>query len=53
MRAIALRQAGHAVEAGCCSARTDRAPHVGQNADPSNISAKQFGQLMVASRARQ
>jgi hypothetical protein len=52
-RAIAARQAGQGADAGYRSARADRAPHAGQNADPSNIRAKQPWQLMVASRARQ
>jgi hypothetical protein len=52
-RAIGSRQAGQGVDEACRSALAERAPQVGQNADPSNISAKQLGQLMVASRARQ
>jgi hypothetical protein len=52
-RAMALRQAGQAAEWGLGSALAERAPHFGQNAAPSNIRAKQLGQLTVASRARQ
>jgi hypothetical protein len=53
IRAITPAQAGHAAADGCGSALTDRAPHLGQKADPSNIWAKQRGQAIVASRARQ
>jgi hypothetical protein len=35
------------------SARSRRAPHDGQYAAESNMSAKHEGQLIVASRARQ
>ena len=56
-----MRDAHHGAAAGRARRRrglrrrpvAERAPHVGQNADPSNISAKQRGQLTVASRARQ
>jgi excisionase family DNA binding protein len=53
IRAITPAQAGHAAAEGCGSALTDRVPHLGQKADPSNIRAKQRGQAIVASRARQ
>jgi hypothetical protein len=38
---------------GRAVARAARAPHCGQNVDPSNMRAKQCGQLIVASLARQ
>jgi hypothetical protein len=41
------------VAESCACALADLAPQWGQNADPSNIGAKQAGQLTVASRARQ
>jgi hypothetical protein len=45
--------AGQETDAGPASTRLARAPHVGQNAEPSNIIAKHRGQLTVASPARQ
>jgi hypothetical protein len=50
---MAARHAGQVVDESCASARADLAPQCGQNADPSNIWAKQPGQLTVARRARQ
>ena len=47
------RHAGHAAGVASASARARRAPQWGQNAAPSNISAKHYGQLTVASRAWQ
>ena len=45
------RHPGQRTAASSCSPRARRAPHFAQNADPSNMSAKQDGQLIVASRA--
>jgi hypothetical protein len=50
---MAARHAGQVVVESCACALADLAPQCGQNADPSNIRAKQLGQLTVASRARQ
>jgi hypothetical protein len=50
-------QAGHVADrsrsAAAPSPRLRAAPQWGQNLEPSNISAKHAGQLIVASRARQ
>jgi len=47
------RQDGHGACAGAPEVRARRVPHDGQYAAPSNISAKQAGQLTVASAAWQ
>jgi hypothetical protein len=47
------RHAGHFVVVLSAAARCRLAPHFWQYAAVSNISAKQDGQLIVASRARQ
>jgi hypothetical protein len=52
-RCNAALQPGHRAAASCCSDRAARAPHLGQNFAPWNISPKHDGQLMVASRASQ
>jgi len=46
-------QAGQTLVDGSGTVREVLAPHVGQNADPWNISAKHVGQLIVARRAWQ
>jgi hypothetical protein len=50
-------QAGHRADwlrsASAVWPRLRAAPQCGQNLEPSNISAKHAGQLIVASRARQ
>ena len=50
-------QAGHFADwlslVSAASPRLRAAPQWGQNLEPSTISAKQAGQLIVASRARQ
>jgi hypothetical protein len=48
-----LQPAQPAVRARAASVRARRAPHVGQYTDPSNMAAKQAGQLTVVSVARQ
>jgi hypothetical protein len=53
IRAITPPQAPQGAAEGCGSALTERVPQAGQNADPSNIRAKQRGHAIVASRAPQ
>jgi len=53
MRSSAPRHPGHLPDDGSAEAFATRVPHVGQNAEPANISEKQCGQLIVAKRARQ
>ena len=50
--AIVARQPGHRA-LDCATARARRAPHFSQNSASANISERQAGQLIVASRARQ
>jgi hypothetical protein len=51
--AMEFRHSGQRAIEGCAVARTARVPHCGQNVDPSNMRAKQCGQLIAASLARQ
>jgi hypothetical protein len=50
---MAFRHPGQRASAPSCSMRAAAVPQCGQKRVPSNIRAKHFGQLIVASRALQ